>query len=81
MTTAPRYLELSTASSFSTLTLMSMLMSSSLVICLVFYALIHATGSRGLVQAIHQRGQAKPSMSSAKRKLVIVLPPMLTVPL
>ena len=81
MTTAPRYLQLSTSSGFWTLSLMSMLMPSLLVIYLVFYALIHAKDSRGLVQAIHQRSQAKPLISFAKRKLLIVLPPMRTVPL
>ena len=45
----------------------------------------HAKGCRGPIQAIHQGASsssfsARPSMSSAKRKLVIVLPPMLTVP-
>ena len=36
---------------------------------------LHAVGCGGFVKT-----PAKPSMSSAKRRLVIVLPPMLTVP-
>ena len=45
----------------------------------------HAKGCRGLNrrstrEASSSSFPARPSMSSAKRKLVIVLPPMLTVP-
>ena len=44
----------------------------------------HSIGSRGFVEAVHKVGSctsALPSIPSAKRRFVIVLPPMLTVPL
>ena len=55
----------------------------------LFDANFHANGRTGLIQAISERSYsrisssfpAKPSISSAKHKLAIVLPPMLTVPL
>ena len=84
---APRYLNQLTQSSFSPLTLMSVLKPLVLlVISLVFSALIcmpkavevlsrHSTKS-----ASSSSFPARPSMSLAKRKFVIFLPPMLTVP-
>ena len=87
VTTAPRYLKLSTSSNFSPLTLLSMLMPFALlVISLVFSALIsmpkvaEVLSRRSTREASSSSFPARSSMSSAKRKLVIVLPPMLTVP-
>ena len=83
----PRYLKLCTASSFSPLTLMSELMLLVLlVINLVFWALISMSyvaevlsrHSTSLVNSLSV--PARPSMSTAKRRLVIVLPPKQTVP-
>ena len=81
VTTEPRYLKLVTVSSFC----LSILISVLLVIRLVFWALISMPKA---VEALSRRSTnlassfsaAKPSMSSAKRRLVIVLPQMLTVP-
>ena len=83
----PRYLKLVTVSSFCTLIMISVLMLLVLfVISLVFSALISMSQS---VEALSRHSTnfassssspAKPSMSSAKRTLVIVLPQMLTVP-
>ena len=87
MTTAPKYLKLSTSSNFSPLILMSMLIPFALlVISLVFSALIsmpkaaEVLSRRSTREASYSSFPARPSMSSAKRKLVIGLPPMLTVP-
>ena len=87
VTTAPRYLKLSTSSNFSPLILMSMLIPFALlVISLVFSALISMPKAaevlprRSTREASSSSFPARPSMSSAKRKLVTVLPPMLTVP-
>ncbi|KAF6040827.1 hypothetical protein EB796_000860 [Bugula neritina] len=87
-TTDPRYLKLLTVPSFSPLTFMSVLMPSVLlVISLVFSALLSMPYAAEVVSnhstslASTCSSPASPSMSSAKCKLVIVLPPMLTVPL
>ena len=84
---APRYLNLFTQSSFSPLTLMSVLMPLVLlVISWVFSALIcmpkavEVLSRRSTKSASSSSLPARPSMSSAKRKFVIFLPPMLTVP-
>ena len=86
MTTVPRYLKLSTLFNFSPLILMSMLIPFVLlVISLVFSALIfvpkaaEVISRRSTREASSSSFPAKPSMSSVKRKLVIVLPQMLTV--
>ena len=69
---------------FSPLILMSMLIPFALlVISLVFSALIsmpkaaEVLSRRSTREASYSSFPARPSMSSAKRKLVIVLPPML----
>ena len=84
---APRYLNRLTQSSFSPLTLMSVLTPLVLlVISLVFSALIcmpkavEVLSMRSTKSASSSSLPARPSMSSAKRKFVIFLPPMLTVP-
>jgi len=84
--TEPRYLKLVAVSSLSLSTLISVLMPLELlVISLVFSALIpmpyavEALLRRSTKFASSSTSPAKPSMSSAKRRLVIVLPPMLTV--
>ena len=84
---APRYLNRLTQSSFSPLTLMSVLKPLVLlVISLVFSALIcmpkavEVLSMRSTNSARSSSLPARPSMSSAKRKFVIFLPPMLTVP-
>ena len=83
---APRYLNLLTQSSFLPLTLMSVLKPLVLlVINLVFSALIcmlkavEVLSRRSTKSASSSSLPARPSMSSAKRKFVIFLPPMLTV--
>ena len=83
---APRYLNLLMQSSFSPLTLMSVLKPLVLlVISLVFSALIcmpkavEVLSRRSTKLASSSSLPARPSMSSAKRKFVIFLPPMLTV--
>ena len=88
MTTAPIHLKLLTSFNFSPLTLMSMLMPSVLlVISLDFSALISMLKAEEVLPWWSTRAASsfsfpfKPSMSSAKRKLVIVLSPMLTLPL
>ena len=85
-TSEPRYLKLVTVSSFCPFTLISLLMPLVLfVINLISSALISMPWA---VEALSRRctnlassfsSPAKPSMSSAKQRLVIVLPPMLTV--
>ena len=82
-----RYLKLVTVSSLSPFTLISVLMPLVLfVISLVFSArtsmpwAVEALSRRSTNFASSSASPAKPSMSSAKRRLVIVLPPMLTVP-
>ena len=77
VTTAPRYLKLSTLSNFSLLILMSMLIPFALlVISLVFSALIsmpkaaEVLSRRSTREASSSSFPARPSMSSAKRKLV-----------
>ena len=83
----PKYLKLFTVSSLCPLTLTSVLMPCVLfVISLVFSALISMLydvdgfSRRSTKLASSCSSPAKPLMSSAKRRLVIVLPPMLTVP-
>ena len=83
----PKYLKLVTVSSLCPLTLTSVLMPFVLfVFSLVFSALISMPydvdvfSKRSTKLTSSCSSPAKPSMSSAKRKLVIVLPPMLTVP-
>ena len=83
----PKYLKLFTVSSLFPLTLTSVLMPCVLfVISLVFSALISMPyyidvfSRRSTKLASSCSSPAKPSMSSAKRRLVIVLPPMLTLP-
>ena len=84
---APRYLNRLTQSSFSPLTLMSVLKPLVLlVISLVFSALIcmpkavEVLSRRSTKSASSSSLPARPSMSSAKRKFVVFLPPVLTVP-
>ena len=84
---APRYLNRLTQSSFSPLTLMSVLKPLVLLVTsLVFSALIcmpkavEVLSMRSTNSASSSSLPARPSMSSAKRKFVIFLPPMLTVP-
>ena len=86
MMTVSRYLRLSTLSNFSPLILMSMLIPFALlVISLVFLALIsmpkdaEVSSGQSTRVASSSSFPARPSMSTAKHKLVIVLPPMLTV--
>ena len=85
--TEPRYLKLVTVSSFCPFTLISLLMPLVLfVISLVFSALIsmpqavEALSRHSTNFASSSSSPAKPSMSPVKRRLVIVLPPLLTVP-
>ena len=85
--TEHRYLKLAIVSSFCPFTLISELMPLVLlVISLVFPALIsvpqavEALSRRSTKFASSPSSPVEPSMSSAKRRLVIVLPPMLTVP-
>ena len=66
--TEPRYLKLVTVSSFCPFTLISLLILQVWRLC------------RHTTNFASSSSPAKPSMSSAKRRLVIVLPPMLTVP-
>ena len=84
---SPRYLKLLTQISFSPLTPMSVLMQLVLlVISLVFPTLIcmpkavKVLSRRSTKLASSTSIPARPSISSVKRKFVIVLPPMLTVP-
>ena len=82
----PKYLKLITVSSLCPLALTSVLMPCVLfVISLVFSALISMPYDVDIFSRCSTKltsscsSPAKPSMSSAKRRLVIVLPPMLTV--
>ena len=86
-TIAPRYLKLRTVSSFLLSMVMSVLMPLVLfVISWVFFAMICIpyaveASSRWFTNLTSSCScPARPSMSSAKRKFVIVLPPILTVP-
>ena len=88
VTMAPKYLKLWTVSSFLPLTLMLLLMPFVLlVINLVFSALIcmpyavEVLSRRSTRLANSNSEPARPSMSSAKRKFEIILPPMLNVDL
>ena len=86
-TTAPRYLKLVTVPNFCPYTFTSLWMPlASFVISLVFSALISILY---LVQVLSRlsttassscSSSARASMSSANRRLVIFLPPMLTFP-
>ena len=84
--TKPRYLKLVTVSSFCPFTLISVLMPLALfVISLIFSTLIsipfavEAVSRHSTNFASSCSSPAKQSMLSAKRRLVIVLPPMRTV--
>ena len=80
-TTEPRYLKFVTVSSFCPFTLITLLMSLSLfdvaVAVVVHLGLLgtdlHSTNFAS------SSSPAKPSMLAAKRRLIIVLPPVLTV--
>ena len=85
--TEPSYLQLVTVSSFCPFTLISVLMPLVLsVISLVFSALtstplaVEALSRCSARFASSSSSPARPSMSSATQRLVILLPPMLTVP-
>ena len=79
--TEPRYLKLVTVSGFCPFTLISVLMPLVFVISLVSMPqAVEALSRRSTNFASSSASPAKPLMSSAKRRLVIVLPPMLTVP-
>ena len=85
--TGPRYLKLVTVSNFCQFTLISMLVTLVLfVISLVFSALIsmpqavEALSRCSTNFASSSSSSTKTSMSLANRRLVIVLPPVLTVP-
>ena len=84
---APRFMNLLTQSIFSPLTVMSVLKPLVLlVISLVFSAFIcmpkavEVLSWRSTKTASSSSLPARPSRSSAKRKFVIFLPPMLTIP-
>ena len=80
MTTAPR----PTSPNRPPLTRMSILILILFVVSLVFgnFQRVNSSFSRRFTkEASCSSFPAKPSMLLAKRKLVIVLPPMLTVPL
>ena len=79
-TTAPRYLKLVTVPSFCLFTFISLWMSLALfVISLVFSALISILYLVQVTRASSScSSSARASMSSANRRLVIFLPPMLT---
>ena len=83
----PRYLKVDTVSSAWSLILMSFWMPFGLlVITLVLSAFIsmpyflEAVSKHSASASSSSSSPASPSMSSANRKLVMVLPPMLTVP-
>ena len=87
--TEPRYLKLMTVSSFCPF-IFYICVDVTGVVCHLLGLLgtdLHAVGCGGFVETLSQFCQiffsspAMPSMSSAKRKSVIVLFPMLTVPL
>ena len=86
-TTAPRYLKLVTVPNFCPLTFISLWMPLALfVISLVFSALISILYLVHVLSRLSTRASsscsssARASMSSANRRLVIFLPPMLTFP-
>ena len=86
-TTAPRYLKLVTMPNFYPFTFISLWMPLALfVISLVFSALISILYLVQLLSRFSTRASsscsslARASMSSANRRLVIYLPPMLTFP-
>ena len=86
-TTAPRYLKLVTVPNFCHFTFISLWMPLALfVISLVFSALISILYLVQVLLRLSTRASssysssARASMSSANRKLVIFLPPMLTFP-
>ena len=85
--TEPRYLKHVTVSIFCPFTLISVLMP--LVLFVISLVSWHWSPCREAVEALSRRSTnfassssspVQPLMSSAKRKLEIVLPPMLTVP-
>ncbi len=73
---APRYLNLLTQSSFSPLTLMTLLKPLVLLVIRLAFSELICMPKAVEVSSL----PARPSMSSAKRKFVIFLPPMVTVP-
>ena len=86
-TTAPRYLKLVTVPNFCHFTFISLWMPLALfVISLVFSALISILYLVQVLSRLSTRASsscsssARASMSSANRRLVIFLPPMLTFP-
>ena len=86
-TTAPRYLKLVTVPNFCPFTFISLWMPLALfVISLVFSALISILYFVQVLSRLSTRASsycsssARASMSSANRRLVIFLPPMLTFP-
>ena len=86
-TTAPRYLKLVTMPRFCPFTFISLWMPSALfVIRLVFYALISILYRVQVLSRLSTRAfssfssSARAPLSSANRRLVIFLPPMLTFP-
>ena len=86
-TTAPRYLKLVTVPNFCPFTFISLWMPLALfVISLVFSALISILYLVQVLSRLSTRASsscsssARASMSSANRRLVIFLPPMLTFP-
>ena len=87
VTIAPRYLKLVTVPSFCPLTLLSLWMLLALfVISFVFSELISILYRVQVLSRLSTRAcsscsfSARASMSSANRRLVMVLPPMLTFP-
>ena len=86
-TTAPRYLKLVTVPNFCPFTFISLWMPFALfIISLVFSALISILYLVQVLTRLSSRASiscsssARASMSSANRRLVIFLPPMLTFP-
>ena len=86
-TTAPRYLKLVTVPNFCSFTFISLWMPLALfVISLVFSALISILYLVQVLSRLSTRASsscsysARTSMSSANRRLVIFLPPILTLP-
>ena len=79
-TTEPRYLKLRTVQSFCPFILISLSMRLVFFISLIFMLwAVEALSRHSTNFASPFSSSAKPSMSSAKRRLVIALPPLLTV--
>ena len=86
-TTAPRYLKLVTVPSFCSFTFISLWMPlAPFVISLVFSAVVSILYLVQVLSRLSTRASsscsssARASMSSANRRLVLFLPPMLTLP-